>query len=123
MKNRYRLWSILLVLPLVLVACGGPSQLRFLNDTECGTIAIRITDQRTNLTTEYEVAVGEELVVEVTPNVSYTYEADYTYAGENEAGFVCTDVRRGQITVPVGASTNFTLIAVTPTPGPDTAAE
>lgn len=105
---------------LVLAACSGQTALVFENETVCGTIQVELTNSQTGITETYDVPVGETVVVEVVPNVTYRYVVDYSVA-ENEAGYVCDAIHRGQVTAPTGTSQTFNLTAVTPTP--DTSAE
>ncbi|GAB4527254.1 MAG: hypothetical protein Kow0063_02320 [Anaerolineae bacterium] len=119
LMKQHRLLTILLAGSLLLLsACGGTSTLVFDNQTVCGTIQIELTNSQTNVTETYQVAMGQTLTIEITPNVTYHYVVDYSATGGNEAGYVCVAVHRGEVSVPPGASQKFNLTAVTPTPSP-----
>ena len=116
MKRSRLLFTLLAGLLLVLAACVGPTSVVFDNQSDCGTIRVDLTNTQNNVTETYNVERGQTLSIEVAPNVVYLYVVDFTAAGENEEGYECTAVQRGQVTVPPGASARFNLTAVTPTP-------
>ncbi|MBN1965873.1 MAG: hypothetical protein JW910_14570 [Anaerolineae bacterium] len=116
MRRRLALFALLTTALMLAAGCMGGTSVVFDNQTVCGTIQVELTNTETGITETYDVPMGETLAIDVTPNITYRYVVDYTVAGENADGFVCTAVHRGQVTVPTGTSQTFNLTAVTPTP-------
>lgn len=116
MKQFGRLAIIVIALSLALSACVGTTAVVFENRTACGTITVELTNTQTNTPETHEVKMTETLSVEVSPNTIYQYVVDFTASGKNDEGMICTQIQRGQVTVPTGASVYFNLTAVTPTP-------
>lgn len=115
MRYRTILAMLLTVLLLIITACTTETRLTFENNTVCGTIQIDLTNTQTNTTTSYHVAIGETLTIDVQPDVTYEYVIDYSAAEDGE-GYTCVAIQRGEVTVPGGTTTQYSLTAVTPTP-------
>lgn len=108
---------LLLLMITMLSGCVGASAVTFDNQTQCGAIRVELTNSTNSITETYAVEIGESLTIEVESNVVYTYVVDYT-AAENDMGYECLAIHRGQLSVPGGSTQTFNLTAVTPTPPP-----
>lgn len=114
MKRHATFLAMLLGLMLLgLTACAGQTAVVFENNTTCGMIRVELTNATTTNTEFYDIAQGETVTVEVTPNTTYSYFINYR--GE---GSICSGEYRGQIVVPGGSTQTFNLEAATPTPLP-----
>ncbi len=115
MRYRLLLVTIMAGMLLAITACTTETQLMFENNTVCGTIQIDLTNTQNNTTETYRVPNGETLTIDVLPDVPYSYVIDYSAAEDGE-GYTCVAIQRGEVTVPGGATTQYSLTAVTPTP-------
>lgn len=89
-----------LALTLALAACTATSELRFTNNTECGTATITLIHTGSGQATTHTVAQGETLTVEIIPDALYRYEVTYPRSPETnlqcEPKMVETRAQRGQ---------------------------
>jgi hypothetical protein len=68
---------LLLFVSLALAACTPKTALHFSNETECGTATITLTNIETGNLADYTVNEGEQIEIELDPNVQYRYEVTY----------------------------------------------
>jgi hypothetical protein len=110
MKKRRFLLPLMLMLvpPLVLAACAQKTQLRFSNETACGTATIALTNMATGNIKEYTVDQGKETTIEVEPGTEYRYEVTYP---RQPTGLVC-DTKRVTTQVSKGQTLNIKLASV-----------
>ncbi|MCD4684414.1 MAG: hypothetical protein K8S97_00570 [Anaerolineae bacterium] len=67
----------LILLSVVLTACSNKSTLTFNNQTACGTATIILTNIATGNMKNYTVDEGQEIEIELDPEVDYSYEVQY----------------------------------------------
>jgi hypothetical protein len=110
MKKRPLLLPLLLmlVLPLLLAACAQKTQLRFSNETACGTATIALTNMATSNIKEYTVDQGKETTIEVKADTEYRYEVTYL---RQSSGLVC-DTKRVTTQVSKGQTLSIKLASV-----------
>ncbi len=107
--------ALLLLLPLLLIACSNQTALSFTNHTECGTATITITDTSAASNKDYTLDEDDEITIEIENNVTYRYKV--VYAGRSNSDMTCEE-KSGTIMVPnSGQTSNFELVSATPTPG------
>jgi hypothetical protein len=102
------------------VGCARDNRARviFDNQSACGTIAIRLTNTITGEVKPADVAIGQRVEIEVTPDVFYEYLVDFTSAGRTADNYRCIAAPSGKVKVPAGTSETFVLAAETPVPTP-----
>lgn len=107
------------VLLLSITSCGvigGRTFVVFDNQSQCGTISYKLTNMNNSKLLEGSIEMGKKVEVEIEPDTAYTYEVDFTAAGRQPNGNLCTQKSSGQVLVPRGQSQTFTLQSQVVTP-------
>ncbi len=99
---------LVLVLALLLTACGNKTLLRFSNETECGAASITLTNMKTGSIKDYTVNQGKQIDIEIDPEVEYHYEVDYP----RQPDYVQCDSKKVTTMVNKGQRLNIRLASV-----------
>jgi hypothetical protein len=106
---RLRLPFALLLCLFLAAACDARARVRFDNQSQCGTIKIRLTNTSTNAVIEHRLDNQSQWEVELEANTYYDYIVDFTAAGQNSEGYRCTALEEGKLRVPAGTTQTFRL--------------
>jgi len=104
----FALLFLLITLPLILPACAQKTELRFSNETSCGTATIVLTNTQTGNSQQHTVDEGQEITIGITPDQEYHYEVTYP----RQPDFVTCESKRVTTQLPKGQALNIKLESV-----------
>lgn len=109
MRSRNYVVLLFLVTTVLLGACTSQkTALRFINETQCGTATITLTEVATGTVIEQSVDEGGTVEIELKPNVQYRYEVEYP----RQPGYIECDAKRVTTMLPKGQTLNVRLESV-----------